>query len=237
MNPDVKVLFGNAIRNQRLKLQISQEELAHRSGLHPLYLSDVERGTRNLSLESIAELAAALELSLSSFFAMACAPESETQLPEILLVEDNPNDAEMTLRAFKKAKIANPLRVVRDGEQALDFLFATGEYAAWENRPLPAVILLDLNLPKISGIEVLRRIKADPRTASIPVIILTVSSLDHHIAACRLLGVHNYIIKPVGFRNLSEVTPNLLLEWALKQHSERESLSANAPRFQSPIAK
>ena len=222
MTLNVKVMFGKAVRDHRRKLKLSQEELAHRSGLHRTYLSDIERGSRNLSLESIAQLATALELSLSSLFSLACEPDAASQLPDILLVEDNPDDAEMAVRAFKRAKIANTLQVVRDGEEALAFLFAIGRYTERLNRPLPAVILLDLHLPNISGMEVLRRIKADPYTAGIPVIILTVSSLDEHIAACRSLGVQDYIIKPVGFRNFSEVTPNLLLEWALKQRSGRE---------------
>jgi len=221
---DVKLILGTAIRNQRNKLRISQEELAYRSGLHRTYISDVERGARNLSLESIDKLARALDLSLSALFSMAGYNSSGSQLLDILLVEDNPSDSELAVRAFKKAGIANRLRVVRDGAEALDLLLpALGSEAEGNGHPLPGVILLDLHLPKVSGMEVLRRIKADPRTEHIPVIVLTISSEDRDIAACRLLGVHNYIVKPVGFRNFCEVTPNFPFEWALKTRSENAS--------------
>lgn len=220
---DVKILFGTAIRTQRTKLRISQEELAYRSGLHRTYISDIERGARNLSLESIDKLARALELSLSALFSMAGYNSTKNQLLDILLVEDDPRDAELAVRAFKKAGIANQLHVVRDGADALDFLFATGIYAERTDQALPGVVLLDLNLPKISGMEVLRRMKDDPRTENIAVIVLTMSNQDRDIAACRLLGVHNYIVKPVGFNKFSEITPNLLLEWALKKRSPAES--------------
>ena len=111
------------------------------------------------------------------------------------------------------------LHVAHDGAEALEFLFATGTHEDRAHRPLPGVILLDLNLPKIDGLEVLRRIKADKRTKRIPVIVLTVSNHDRDIASCRRLGVESYIVKPVGFQNFSEVTPHLRLDWALKKPS------------------
>jgi len=221
---DVKLLFGTAIRNRRNNLRISQEELAYRAGLHRTYISDVERGARNLSLESIDKLARALELSLSALFSLAGYNSAGNQLLDILLVEDNPRDAELAVRAFKKAGIANQLQVARDGADALELLFPIeGNSAEHNNSYLPGIILLDLNLPKISGMEVLRKIKADPRTKNIPLVVLTQSSEDRDIAACRLLGVHHYIVKPVGFRNFSEVTPNLPFEWALKKRAGRDS--------------
>jgi CheY-like chemotaxis protein len=122
---------------------------------------------------------------------------------------------QLTLQALKEAKIANPIQVVRDGAEALDFLFCTGPYAHRRPSDRPQVILLDLGLPKISGLEVLRRIKADPRTRTIPVVVLTGSRHDHGALASRELGTKAYIVKPVDFKNLSEVTPQLSLHWAL----------------------
>lgn len=222
---DLKRLFGTAIRSKRSELGISQEELADRAGLHRTYVSDVERGARNPSLESIEKLALALELSIAGLFERASDPEAPTQPVEILLVEDDPRDVEMTQRAFKKAKFTNPLHVVEDGAEALDFIFATGSYAACKDWRLPDLILLDLKLPKISGIEVLQRIKADPRTRDIPVIVLTASQDNGDAAACRALGVQTYLVKPVDFRNLSEVTPQLPFGWALLRCAPEDSAS------------
>jgi CheY-like chemotaxis protein len=213
---DVKHLFGTAIRNQRNGLRISQEELADRAGLHRTYISDVERGARNLSLESIERLARALELSVSSLFAQAGDGAGPEKLVEILLIEDDPRDVELTQRAFRKARITNFLRVARDGAEALDFLFAMGPPDDGGAAP-PGVILLDLNLPKIDGLEVLRRLKSDQRTREIPVIVLTCSNHDRDIAECLRLGAAGYIVKPVDFQNFSEVTPHLRLEWTLKK--------------------
>ena len=212
---DLKRLFGTAIRSKRSELGISQEELADRAGLHRTYVSDVERGARNLSLESIEKLASALELSISGLFERARDGGTNSQTVEVLLVEDEPLDVELTLRAFQKARFTNPLHVVHDGAEALEFVFGTGAYAHRRDLPLPGVILLDLNLPKINGLELLRQLKADKRTEKIPVIVLTVSQQDRDIAECRRLGVEQYLVKPVDFRNFSEVTPHLLFEWAL----------------------
>ncbi|SRR5581483_7464353 len=220
MTGDVKLRFGKAIKEQRSALQISQEELADRAGLHRTYVSDVERGARNPSLESIGKLAHALDVSIAMLFTRAFSNVSAAKSPvEILLVEDNRRDAELTQRAFRKARIANPLQIVNDGEAALDFVFARGRYSQRRGKPMPGVVLLDLNLPGISGIEVLQRIKANPRTQHIPVIVLTVSRADADIRECRRLGAESYLIKPVGFRNFSDVTPELHLEWALVKSS------------------
>ena len=203
------------IKTQRASLGISQEELAYRAGLHRTYVSDVERGARNPSVGSIEKLARALEISVSMLFEQAADGSQARQLVEILLVEDNSRDVQLTLRAFEKARITNPLHVVRDGVEALDFVFATGPYAHRAEMERPQIILLDLNLPKKNGLDVLRKIKADKRTQKISVIVMTVSSRDRDIAECRRLGAENYIIKPVGFQNFSEVTARLSLGWML----------------------
>ena len=209
---DLKTLLGMAIKTQRASLGISQEELAHRAGLHRTYVSDLERGARNPSIESIEKLAGALQISVSNLFEGAGNGSRSRQMEEILLVQDNPRDVDLTIRAFKKANITNPLKVARDGEEALDLVFADANRG---NLRRTLLILLDLNLPKISGLEFLRRIKAAEQTQDIPVIILTLSIRDRDIAECRKLGVENYIVKPVDFQNFSEVTARLGLAWTL----------------------
>jgi len=209
---DLKTLLGMAIKTQRASLGISQEELAHRAGLHRTYISDLERGARNPSIESIEKLAGALQVSVSKLFESFGNGSGSQQMVEILLVQDNPRDVDLTIRAFKKANITNPLNVARDGEGALDSVFANANRG---NLRRTLLILLDLNLPKISGLEFLRRIKAAEQTQDIPVIILTLSTRDRDIAECRKLGVENYIVKPVDFQNLSEVTVRFGLGWTL----------------------
>lgn len=212
---DLKALLGATIKTERSGLGISQEELAERAGLHRTYVSDVERGVRNPSIESIEKLAQALKVSVSALFQAVSNGHGSRDVVEILLVEDDRHDVELTMRAFQRARITNPVYVVHDGIEALDFLFATGSYGhRWEDRQ-PKIILLDLNLPRLNGLDVLRQIKADQRTRKIPVIILTVSNRDRDIAECRRLGAKTYIVKPVGFRNFSEVTSNLSLAWTL----------------------
>ena len=216
MAAELKILLGDAIKRNRSALGISQEELAARAGLHRTYVSDVERGVRNPSIASVEKLAQALKLSVAALFDRANKDSRGSgDLVEILLVEDNPQDVQLTKQAFEKARITNPLHVVRDGAEALEFLFATGSYQHRAYAALPQIVLLDLNLPKKSGLEVLRRIKADELTKKISVIVLTVSTRDRDMAECRQLGVENYIVKPVGFQNFSKVVPDLEMEWAL----------------------
>jgi CheY-like chemotaxis protein len=212
---DLKALLGATIKAERSALGISQEELAYRAGLHRTYISDLERGARNPSIESIEKLASALEVSVSMLFEQAGTGSPAKQLVEILLVEDNPRDVQLILRGFEKAKITNPVHVVHDGGEALDFIFATGPYIHRHNARSPQIILLDLSLPKKSGIEVLQRIKANETTRDIPVIVLTASNRDRDIAECRRLGALTYMVKPVGFQNFSEVTARLSLAWTL----------------------
>jgi CheY-like chemotaxis protein len=216
---NLKALLGAAIRVERSALGISQEELAYRAGLHRTYVSDVERGARNPSLESVEKLARALQLSVPVLFQQATHSNRTKQLVEILLVEDNPFDVQLTRSAFEKAHITNPLQVVSDGAKALDFVFATGAYAHRAEIERPLIILLDLNLPTKSGLEVLQEIKAHKRTQKIPVIVLTASNRARDINECRRLGADRYIVKPVGFQNFSEVTHHFRFGWALVKPS------------------
>ncbi|MGZ4056593.1 MAG: response regulator [Bacteroidia bacterium] len=141
------------------------------------------------------------------------------EVVEIILVEDNPNDAEMTIRALKKNHLANKLLHLKDGEEALHFLFCTGIYRARDIDKKPKVILLDLKMPKIDGIEVLRRLKADKRTKTIPVVVLTSSKEDPDIRTCYELGVNSYIVKPVGFDHFITAVSDLGMYWMLMNES------------------
>ena len=132
---------------------------------------------------------------------------------EILLVEDNPSDAELALYALKKHSLANHIHIVRDGAEALDFLFCAGDYAGRRIKDNPQVILLDLKLPKVDGLEVLRRIKADPRTRATPVVALTSSREERDIVESYRLGANSYIVKPVDFEQFAEAVRQLGLYW------------------------
>ena len=134
---------------------------------------------------------------------------------EVLLVEDNASDAEMTIRALKKNNLVNKLLHLKDGAEALDFIFAEGEYSGRQMENIPKVILLDLKMPKVSGIEVLRRIKTDERTRKIPVVVLTSSKEDPDIQACYALGVNSYVVKPVVFDEFRKVISDLGLYWVI----------------------
>ena len=134
---------------------------------------------------------------------------------EILLVEDNPNDEELTLYALKKINIANHIQVVRDGAEALEYLFCTGAYAHLRINNPPKVVLLDLKLPKVDGLEVLERIKADERTRVIPVVVLTSSQEERDIVDSYQLGVNSYIVKPVDFEQFVDSVRQIGLYWML----------------------
>jgi CheY-like chemotaxis protein len=217
----LQVRLGLAIRLHRQQLGITQEELAWRADMHRTYVADIERGGRNVTLRSVGHLASALEVSVADLLStdqstiepVSYVGESE-RFGEILMVEDNSTDAELVLRAFKRAHLTNPVKIVGDGEEALEYLNRTGRYAGYKGG-YPQLVLLDLNLPRVSGIEVLRQIKNSETLRLIPVVILTVSQHDKNIIECGRLGAENYIIKPVEFENFSRITSALNLHWTL----------------------
>lgn len=133
----------------------------------------------------------------------------------ILLVEDNPNDVELTLHAFEKHRLANTIHVARDGQEALDYLFGSGEDASPEVHARPNVILLDLKLPKVDGLEVLREIKAHATLRTVPIVILTSSREERDIVQSYDLGVNSYIVKPIDFDKFVETVQTLGLYWLL----------------------
>ena len=137
----------------------------------------------------------------------------------ILLVEDNPDDELLTLRALKKANVANSIEVVRDGAEALDFLFSAGKYAGREAHEAPQLILLDLKLPKISGLQVLKRIRSDERTKRIPVVILTSSTESIDINSGYDLHANSFVSKPVNFQEFSQAVQELGLYWLIVNQS------------------
>lgn len=226
---DVRKPFGSSVRAWRNRLGISQEELAGRAGLHRTYICDVERGARNVTLQSIEKLAHALEISVSTLLSYGRGPgavENEEKfvandLVDILYVEDDPTDVKLAIEGLRP--ITNRIHIVRDGAAAIHFLFGNGQPGQRKVLHRPHLVLLDLGLPKMDGMEVLRRIKSDPRTTDIPVVILTTSSRDRDVQISRQLGASAYIVKPVELKNLTELTPQLKLQWALLRPADSPS--------------
>lgn len=230
----MQACLGTTIRKHRKQLGITQEELAWRAGLHRTYIADIERGGRNVTLRSVANLAKALRVTVDALLSI---PDVATEgngkgvnersasqrgdgLGEVLLVEDNFADVELTLRAFKLAQFANPIRVVRDGEEALEYLFCTGRHEERMDEDMPQLVLLDLMLPGLSGIEVLRRLREHASTRDLPVVVLTGSRQDRNIIECARLGASNYLIKPVSFDMFCEVASRLRHQWVLLRPGE-----------------
>ena len=145
-----------------------------------------------------------------------------TQEMDILLIEDNPEDVEITLRAFHKHHIANKIHVVRDGEEALECLFSTGRYAEGSPCQNTRLILLDLKLPKVDGLEILQKVKSDPRTRHIPVVVLTSSREEEDLAKGYNYGVNSYVVKPVDFAQFSDAVRQVGLYWMLLNHVPAE---------------
>lgn len=217
--------FGAAVRNLRFRLGISQEELAERADLHRTYIAGIERGGRNVTLKSVAKLADALKVSVGDLLspvteAMAtttCLDSllADANIVNILLVQNDQQDAATTLEAFRGMKIANRVQVISDGFEALRYIFGERAHTDAPLANVPNLILLDLNLSKISAFEVLRRIKQDSRTRRIPVVVLTPSPEGPEVAESRRLGAETHIVKPVDFYSFSQVTPQFQFHWAL----------------------
>jgi len=140
---------------------------------------------------------------------------SQNNAVEILVVEDNPDDLEMMLRALRKINLANHIHAARDGAEALDFIFCRGDYSSRQIEDRPKVILLDLKLPKVDGLEVLQRLKADSRTSMIPVTILTSSREQRDVVESYKLGVNSYIVKPVNFESFAKAVQEMGMYWLL----------------------
>jgi transcriptional regulator with XRE-family HTH domain len=181
---DLQARLGAVVRACRHRLGVTQEELAWRAGIHRTYLADIERGKRNVTLRTAANLSRTLQITIGHLFAHAAEPSAAApsiesglvpnEVRDILLVEHHPRAAAETARAFERARLANPIKIVRDGEAGLNFLFGTGRYAR-RKQVRPQLILLVLDLPGMSGSEFLRRVAADERTRDILVLVLTVS--------------------------------------------------------------
>ena len=226
---ELKSLFASAVRQRRHELGVTQEELAWRAGLHRTYLANVESGTRNLSLQSIGKLARGLDLSLTGLFermeksSKATASDGDYSLlakpVDILLIDHSSASIEATLKAFQEAKFVNHVHVVHDAATVLDFLLSPRRGRASPTVVRPHLILLDLALPKGAGIKLLQRIRSDPRTGNIPIIALMTVRRDKEIEECQRLGVDEFILQPLSFRSLSEITPRLKLNWALLKES------------------
>lgn len=146
---------------------------------------------------------------------------NSSQVGEILLVEDSPQDAELTIRSLTRKHLANCVVLAEDGEEALDYLFGRGKFANRDPAALPKVVLLDLKLPKVSGLEVLRALKENERTRRVPVVILTSSAEDPDIKAAYELGVNSYVVKPVEFDAFAEAVSSLGLYWLLVNQAPR----------------
>jgi transcriptional regulator with XRE-family HTH domain len=186
---ELQTRLGAVVRACRHRLGITQEELAWRADIHRTYLADIERGKRNVTLRTVANLSRTLQITVGHLFAYSTArpgtgPRADAELVpnevrNILLVEHHARAAAETARAFERARLANPIKIVRDGEAGLSYLFGTGRYAR-RKQVRPQLILLVLDLPRMSGSEFLRRIAADERTRDILVLVLTVSHRPLH---------------------------------------------------------
>ncbi|MEJ0106876.1 MAG: response regulator [Bacteroidota bacterium] len=137
---------------------------------------------------------------------------------EILFIEDNPHEAELTIRSLKKHNLANKVMHIDDGADALDFIFAKGIYSERVNSPEPKLIILDLKLPKIDGLEILRQLKAEEKTKLIPVVVLTSSQEEKDVIESYRLGVNSYIVKPVNFESFGKAVADLGLYWVILNH-------------------
>jgi transcriptional regulator with XRE-family HTH domain len=215
---NIQSLFGAAVRFLRKGLGISQEELAGRAGLHRTYVADVERGARNLSLASIDKLAQALGVTLPALFRQMSGGTNHSAegMVDILLVEPDARDAKSTLNVLRAANVTNRVHVVRDGAEALEFVTPTGRRGLRRPPGRPPLILLNLDLPRVSGLEVLRRIGDGRLDGEMRVVMLTRSGRQRGLAEGLRLGAQAFIVKPLDFDRLAAVVHQLKLGWSLQ---------------------
>jgi two-component system, response regulator len=217
--------FGASVRSLRYRLGISQEVLAERAGLHRTYIAGIEGGTRNVTLKSLDKLARALQVTPATLLLQLSdpptkeEPSSDGDYAEILVAEGNRDDEEFILHAFKHARVPHSIRVVRDGQEVLDFLFRTGRHARRDAAPRPKVILLSLKLAKMNGLKVLRRLKADLRTRTIPVVVLTSSQAESDVLECYMAGVNSYAVKPKDFDTFIQLAQMIAQYWLRFNHT------------------
>lgn len=203
--------LSRILRVRREYLSMSQEELSNRSGLHRTYISDVERGSRNPSIKSLAQLAAALQTSVSELLAATEAEGAlQTSPLEILLVEDHQADVHLITTAIKQAKVPCRVSVAKDGEEALSYLHRTGQ---WSEAPRPELVLLDLNLPRKSGYDVLSEMKSTQRLLDIPVIILSTSESDQDVVRTYKMHANCFISKPLDPDEFFQVVAQTMEFW------------------------
>jgi CheY-like chemotaxis protein len=221
MPTDVQSRFGAAVRFLRKGQGLSQETLAGRAGLHRTYVADVERGARNLSLASIEKLAQALGIPLPALFAQASGGENppSEEMVNILLAEPDAKDLKWTLDAFRSVNLTNRVQVVRDGAEALEVAVGTRRPGPRQTPWPPLLILLNLELPRVSGLDVLRRVRDVGQNGATRVVILTRSAQQRGVAEAMRLGAQAVLVKPFDFNRLAAVVPQLNLGWSLRQPS------------------
>ena len=203
--------LSEVIRERRLQLGISQSELSNKAGLHRTYISEVERGTQNLTIETLGKLADALETSVLILVEDASRAVRFTENPiQILLAEDSAADIHMVERALKAAKMPTELVVLTDGRETLDYLTQKGNHGA---SSLPDLILLDLHLPRKNGYEILKEIKIDNRLKQIPVVVLTNSESSVDVSKSYDLHANTFITKPVSQKKFQEAIHRVLDYW------------------------
>jgi two-component system response regulator len=219
---DLRKMFGAEVKRRRTELGLSQEELAERADLHRTYVSDVESGKRNPSLASIQRLAGALGAPLSVVFGSAEGtalrpapgrvdghPAAADRTADILLADGDAKTTQITLAVFRRLKLTNRVLAVRNGEEVLDYIFCRGAHATRVNRRFPQVVLLDLDLPKLAGLEVLRQLKADHRTRLIPIVPMSGLPKDRRAKEAARLGGEVCLLKPLTFDSFSQIMPKL----------------------------
>lgn len=227
----MKSTFGASVKLRRNQLGFSQERLAERSDLHRTYISDVEHGRRNISIETMEKLAAALDISVVELFlgpgiSNGKFPDASNDggtlsfALEILLVSGSQSEAKKLAGAFAAARISNPIFVVDNVPGALAYVFRQGSYARRQPGKPPDLVLLDTNFPETDLVDFLRGIKSDKKTAPIPVALLVKSAHDRILKKCKNSGVETHVVKPIGFQSLRRLVEQLNLNWQLFKDTE-----------------